>query len=206
MRGRVRAVSFGEKTSMKRSASLLLSGLLGLATFAVPAAAAPVSPLAVSTPAQVSAPVQTVQADSDNDPQWRRRGGREWRGDRGAREWRGDRGRQWRGDRGDKLRYARRYGGPRYGYNRPYYRSNRPYRPYYGGYGGYRPYGGSGVYLQIGPPAPYYYAPRRAYRTQGSAHVRWCHSRYRSYRAYDNTYVPKRGYRAQCVSPYSYRY
>lgn len=35
-----------------------------------------------------------------------------------------------------------------------------------------------------------------------SAHVDWCSSRYRSYRPYDNTYVPRAGVRAQCMSPY----
>jgi hypothetical protein len=40
-----------------------------------------------------------------------------------------------------------------------------------------------------------------AYRG-GSAHTRWCYDRYRSYRAYDNTYQPYNGPRRQCVSPY----
>lgn len=35
-----------------------------------------------------------------------------------------------------------------------------------------------------------------------SSHVEWCASRYRTYRASDNTYVPRAGVRAQCVSPY----
>ncbi|MCB8828228.1 BA14K family protein, partial [Escherichia coli] len=29
---------------------------------------------------------------------------------------------------------------------------------------------------------------------------RWCYNRYRSYRAYDNTYQPNNGPRRQCVS------
>ena len=37
----------------------------------------------------------------------------------------------------------------------------------------------------------------------GSAHVQWCYDRWRSYRAYDNTYQPYNGPRRQCVSPYS---
>lgn len=36
----------------------------------------------------------------------------------------------------------------------------------------------------------------------GSSHVQWCANRYQSYRASDNTYVPRAGVRAQCVSPY----
>ena len=35
------------------------------------------------------------------------------------------------------------------------------------------------------------------------AHTRWCESRYRSYRAYDNTWQPYDGPRRQCWSPYS---
>ncbi|CAM5374710.1 hypothetical protein ATER59S_01631 [Aquamicrobium terrae] len=41
------------------------------------------------------------------------------------------------------------------------------------------------------PPAAY-----------GNAHVNWCSQRYRSYRAYDNTWQPYNGPRRQCVSPY----
>ena len=39
------------------------------------------------------------------------------------------------------------------------------------------------------------------YRT-GSSHTEWCYNRYRSYRAYDNTYQPYGGPRRQCYSPY----
>ncbi|MGU3576741.1 BA14K family protein [Brucellaceae bacterium C25G] len=35
------------------------------------------------------------------------------------------------------------------------------------------------------------------------AHVNWCANKYRSYRAYDNSYQPYEGPRAQCYSPYS---
>ncbi len=37
-------------------------------------------------------------------------------------------------------------------------------------------------------------------RATGS-HADWCYSRYRSYRAYDNTYQPYYGPRRQCISP-----
>ena len=60
------------------------------------------------------------------------------------------------------------------------------------------------------PPyyGPRYYEPRyydrRVYRApQGSAHVRWCYNRYRSYRVWDNTFQPYHGPRRQCWSPYS---
>ncbi|MFD0914831.1 BA14K family protein [Pseudahrensia aquimaris] len=33
-------------------------------------------------------------------------------------------------------------------------------------------------------------------------HIRWCFNRYRSYRAYDNTFQPYRGPRRPCYSPY----
>jgi hypothetical protein len=49
---------------------------------------------------------------------------------------------------------------------------------------------------------PRYVAPRR-YVSGGSAHVNWCYSRYRSYRAYDNSFQPYNGPRQQCYSPYS---
>ncbi|TIX94479.1 MAG: BA14K family protein, partial [Mesorhizobium sp.] len=51
----------------------------------------------------------------------------------------------------------------------------------------------------------YYAQPRRIYRTQrlSSAHVQWCYDRYRSYRAWDNTFQPYNGPRQQCWSPYS---
>ncbi|MDP3898724.1 MAG: BA14K family protein [Mesorhizobium sp.] len=42
-----------------------------------------------------------------------------------------------------------------------------------------------------------------AYYNGGNAHVRWCYNRYRSYRAYDNTFQPYHGPRQQCYSPYS---
>ncbi len=37
----------------------------------------------------------------------------------------------------------------------------------------------------------------------GNAHVQWCYDRYRSYRAWDNTFQPYNGPRQQCYSPYS---
>lgn len=61
------------------------------------------------------------------------------------------------------------------------WRHRHDYRPYYQ----YRRY-----------DAPTY---RRA---PGNPHVRWCFNRYRSYRAYDNTFQPNYGPRQQCYSPY----
>ncbi|OCO98206.1 MULTISPECIES: BA14K family protein [unclassified Ensifer] len=45
----------------------------------------------------------------------------------------------------------------------------------------------------------YYNQPRVV---GGNAHTRWCYARYRSYRAWDNTYQPYSGSRRQCYSPY----
>jgi hypothetical protein len=43
---------------------------------------------------------------------------------------------------------------------------------------------------------------RQVIRYAVSAHVQWCSSRYRSYRASDNTFQPYHGGRRQCWSPY----
>lgn len=40
-------------------------------------------------------------------------------------------------------------------------------------------------------------------RNVSGSHVSWCSNRYRSYRAYDNTFQPNNGPRRSCVSPYS---
>ena len=68
------------------------------------------------------------------------------------------------------------YGGGYYGggyYGSPYYGRRYYRRPYYGNYDG-----------------------------GGSSHVDWCYSRYRSYRAWDDTWQPYYGPRRQCISPY----
>jgi hypothetical protein len=98
------------------------------------------------------------------------------------------------------------YGGyhpyyPRYPYYRPYY------RPYYGGY-----YGGGGVAagllgglivggLIIESTRPRYYGPAPRVRLTG-AHYTWCGRRYKSFRAYDNSWQPYHGPRRPCISPY----
>lgn len=96
-----------------------------------------------------------------------------------------------------------RYGGCRYNYRGNYWNDDWRYRRYYRPYRDVYP----GFYFGLGVPAyRYYYAPpRRYYRGGGarSAHVAWCYDRYRSYRAWDNTYQPYHGPRRQCWSPYS---
>ncbi|CAN7201517.1 BA14K family protein [Rhizobium leguminosarum] len=114
----------------------------------------------------------------------------------------------------------RRYYRPGYrpgAYYRPGYRPGAYYRPgYYGGYRGYsyyrpgyRHYNGYwyplaafGAGAVIGGAIvaqPRYVAPAPR---MGSSHVAWCANRYRSYRAYDNTFQPYNGPRQQCYSPY----
>jgi hypothetical protein len=83
----------------------------------------------------------------------------------------------------------------------------------HGGWGGW----GSGfaLGLGLGLPLGYYgggyygggyydapYRPRYYYRGGGSGHEQWCYSRYRSYRAWDNSWQPYYGPRRQCISPY----
>ena len=107
----------------------------------------------------------------------------------------------------ESRRYWRyRDGGPRRYYRDRYYRDSY-YRDRY-----YRRHRDSNVGAIIGGLAagaiiggalaqPRYVTPRRY--VGGNAHVNWCYSRYRSYRAYDNTYQPYGGPRRQCYSPYS---
>ncbi|WEX11400.1 BA14K family protein [Chelativorans sp. AA-79] len=63
---------------------------------------------------------------------------------------------------------------------------------------------GTGGY-RYGPPPyyarPRYVVPRRAYGLP-AAHVNWCHAKYRSYRASDNSFQPYHGPRRACISPY----
>ena len=59
-----------------------------------------------------------------------------------------------------------------------------------------------------GYPVPLYSTSRpvvRRYARYGngwSAHIGWCHDRWRSYRASDNSYQPFYGPRRQCRSPF----
>ncbi|TGS15817.1 BA14K family protein [Mesorhizobium sp. M2E.F.Ca.ET.209.01.1.1] len=87
-------------------------------------------------------------------------------------------------------------GGAHY-YNgfRGYWRMRPGYR-YYNGYWFPAAAFAAGVAAAtVAPPPPP--AARLA-----AAHVRWCYDRYRSYRAWDNSYQPYDGPRQQCWSPY----
>ena len=81
-----------------------------------------------------------------------------------------------------------------------YYGSGYYDQGYYGPYSGPYYYGSTRYYARrYYYPGTYYY-PRAYYG--GNGHVRWCFARYRSYRAYDDTFQPYYGPRRACVSPY----
>ena len=169
--------------------SLARSGLVALGLVAGLPLAASAGPIGLG---QMPAPAQqpnVIPVASHFCPPgsgcYARRDG--WRGDGWRRDdWRRD----WRRDnwRGDDWRWR----------HRPQHRRN---------------FSGTGIYLNFGIPAyryyepryyqPRYVQPRRIYRGEASsAHVRWCYNRYRSYRAWDNTFQPYNGPRQQCWSPY----
>lgn len=61
---------------------------------------------------------------------------------------------------------------------------------------------GPGVYFHFGPPPRHYAPPPPRARGLPVSHLRWCQNRYRSYRAWDNSFQPYHGPRRQCRSPY----
>jgi predicted GNAT superfamily acetyltransferase len=90
-------------------------------------------------------------------------------------------------------------------FHRHYPRGYRHHGGYYRHHGGYRhhrrhrsgiPLGAFAAGAIIGGALG---APRAH---AGNAHVNWCYSRYRSYRAFDNTFQPYHGPRRACYSPY----
>ena len=93
------------------------------------------------------------------------------------REWKK---RKYRRDRRYDRRYERRYDRR---HNRRYHRRIYPR-----------------LFLPPVYPNYRYVEPRRY--SHSSRHVRWCYNRYRSYRAWDNTFQPYHGPRRQCRSPY----
>lgn len=103
----------------------------------------------------------------------------------------------------------------RHRYNR--HRAYNPHGYYLRGHRGYRQYR-PGYRQHNGywfPPAAFIAGaiiggiiagqrnPTVRYRSVGRAHVQWCYNRYRSYRAYDNTFQPYHGPRRPCRSPYN---
>ncbi|PBB93905.1 BA14K family protein [Mesorhizobium sp. WSM3864] len=197
---------------MKPLLSSLGSGLLALglsAGLTVPSIAGPVlqpdMSTVTSTAASTIIPVRDSWAGGNDRRQmydWRWRRGGDWRGRdfrwrsgdfrarHFSRNWDGDRNWRWRHHRHHRHRHFDSGGaailGLGLGLGLGSLAYNNFYNPYY-----YDPY-------------PRYYQPRRIYRTErlSRAHVQWCHDRYRSYRAWDNTFQPYNGPRRQCISPY----
>ncbi|AZO67633.1 MULTISPECIES: BA14K family protein [unclassified Mesorhizobium] len=182
--------------------STVKSGLIALGLIsgiAAPSAAGPIMQPEISVPASTVAPTITPVRDSwaggndrrFNNWQWRRHDGRRF-----SRSGNWDRGnwhrRHW--NRGDDWRWR---------HHRRHYRGR-----YYDDGAGAAILGlglGLGLGSMYNNNYNYYDAPppRRYYRAGSSAHVRWCYNRYRSYRAWDNTFQPYGGPRQQCWSPYS---
>ncbi|WP_442578017.1 BA14K family protein [Mesorhizobium sp. ASY16-5R] len=160
--------------------------------------------------AQVYVPKAAVQSHSDviqvqsnsERRKFRREGRRdrrEWRHDnrRDRREWRRD-NRRDRWDRREWRREARR------DHRRGYYRGYRGYDYYRPGYrryddGFWYPAGAFVAGAIIGGALA---NQPRVVVNEGSSHTQWCYNRYRSYRAYDNTFQPNYGPRRECISPY----
>ncbi|SMH51353.1 BA14K family protein [Mesorhizobium australicum] len=93
-----------------------------------------------------------------------------------------------------EARFERRNG-------RYYYNGHRGYRERRDGYRYYNGYWfPAGAFIA---GAIISGAINNATQSSGSAHVNWCHDRYRTYRSSDNTYMSSAGYRKACNSPYS---
>ena len=128
---------------------------------------------------QVPVPTKAERASDVVDVQYRERRDGNWRRDRRDDNWR-------RGyHRRDGYSY---YNGHRgYNYRRPGYRQYN---------GVWFPLAAFATGAIIGGAIS---QPNVRY---GGSHVEWCANRYRSYRAYDNTFQPNYGPRRQCNSPY----
>lgn len=200
---------------MKPLFSSFRSGLLALGLVAgvtAPSVAGPILQpdlgVATNTAAPTIIPVRDSWAGGNNySPQmydWRWRRGGEWRG----RDFRRD------GNRHFSRNWDRNWDGGRWNGDGDWRWRHRHHRHFRGGDAAIL---GLGLGLGLGSmygnyydpysydPYPRYVQPRRIYRTErlSSAHVRWCYDRYRSYRAWDNTFQPNYGPRKQCWSPYS---
>lgn len=83
--------------------------------------------------------------------------------------------------------------------NTAYYNGRRGYRDYRGGYRYYNGFWFPGAAFIAGAIIG---GAISSPRWNGNDHVSWCYDRYRSYRAYDNTFQPYHGPRRACRSPY----
>lgn len=192
---------------MKKFLSALCASALTAAvavTGAVPANAAPAYVPNVLPQAVQSSDVIKVQDDWvwKKKRNWNRNGNPNWNGQRRVqRNWNGQ---NWaNGNWNGNWNNAQKRNGPRYGWYNGHrgYRYERPGYRYYNGW--WFPAGAfiAGAIVS-GAIANSYNQPSYQYRYGGNAHVQWCYNRYRSYRAYDNTFQPYNGPRQQCYSPY----
>ncbi|QND63967.1 BA14K family protein [Mesorhizobium loti] len=182
--------------------STVKSGLIALGILSgvtAPSAAGPIMQPNMSIPTSSVAPTITPVRDGwagdgpnrqFNGDNWR------WRRHDGRRNWNRDNwngGGNWNGGDDWRWRHGRRHG-------RHYDDGAAAILGLGLGLGLGSMYNNNNYY--DGPPPRRYY---RTYRTQrvSNAHVQWCYNRYRSYRAWDNTFQPYGGPRQQCWSPYS---
>ncbi|MFS8048431.1 BA14K family protein [Rhizobium sp. BR 314] len=103
-----------------------------------------------------------------------------------------------------QYRHQNRHLRPHYRpHHRPHHRPGywHGYRGYNHARPGYRRYNDGWWYPMAAFTAGAIIGGAVAQPPRGSAHVRWCASRYKTYRASDNTYQPTNGPRRQCVSP-----
>lgn len=137
---------------------------------------------------------QPVLSGSQNLVEVNHRGGgqRIWRRGGNYNNWNGGnwRGGNWRGGKGGNWNHNHHHGGHHNNWDDDWW---------------WGPAAGFGLGLVLGAAPRYYDYP--VYRTAprvgvNASHVAWCENRYRSYRAWDNTFQPYRGPRQQCVSPY----
>lgn len=186
--------------------SSVKSGLIALGILSgitAPSAAGPILQPDLSIPTSTAAPTITPVRDSwagGNDRQlynenWRWRRSGHWNGNRhwNGGNWNGGNwnGGNWNG--GGNWRWRHRH------YHDRYYDDGADAAILGLGLGlGLGSMYNNYDYYDAPPPRRYYRAGRLS-----SAHVQWCYNRYRSYRAWDNTFQPYNGPRQQCWSPYS---
>lgn len=174
-----------------RLSALALSAALSLGTIpGIGQAAAAQARFDPPATERAGAPLVQIQYGELYTQRGWHRGGRHWH--RGGRHWRGHR---WHGRHHWRRHHWRRH-----------HWAHRPWRHrHYGSHWPIVPFIGAGAFFNYYDPGPIYVAPRYRYRHRvraSSAHYDWCHARYRSYRAWDNTFQPYHGPRRQCISPY----
>ncbi|MBB6181153.1 BA14K family protein [Pseudorhizobium flavum] len=132
---------------------------------------------AMPLPAAPAASAQGLVTDVQYRDRWDRRYDRRWDRREARRDYR----------RGYRAGYYNGYRG---------YRERRPGYRYYNGFWFPLAAFTAGAIISGGAQA-------RPSGSHSVRHYQWCESRYRSYRASDNTFQPYNGPRRQCNSPYS---